>query len=167
MSQSKRILIGVIVLVLVGAAVLGIEYLRGRNSLPDSAGEVTLTPGSVPIYLDGVLVAAFTPDALEILEEVSFVDAEEGKPQDGWLVRDVLLSYLSKKQFSSGTKIVISSSTRNKTIEITWEEVEKQDNMIMFDLSNRGTLKLVSLLEKLDTRDEWIQDVDRIEVISQ
>ena len=68
MSQSKRILIGVIVLVLVGAAVLGIEYLRGRNSLPDSAGEVTLTPGSVPIYLDGVLVAAFTPDALEILE---------------------------------------------------------------------------------------------------
>ena len=34
----------------------------------------------------------------------------------------------------------------------------------MFDLSNRGTLKLVSLLPKLDTRDEWIQDVDRIEI---
>lgn len=36
----------------------------------------------------------------------------------------------------------------------------------MFDLSNRGTLKLVSLLEKLDTRDEWVQDVDKIEMTS-
>jgi hypothetical protein len=34
----------------------------------------------------------------------------------------------------------------------------------MFDLSNRGTLKLVSKLEKLNTRDEWVQDVDKIEV---
>ncbi len=34
----------------------------------------------------------------------------------------------------------------------------------MFDLSNRGTLKLVSVLPKLDTRDEWVQDVDSIEV---
>ncbi len=42
--------------------------------------------------------------------------------------------------------------------------MEAEQNMVMFDLSNRGTLKLVSLLEKLDTRDEWVQDVDRIEV---
>jgi hypothetical protein len=34
----------------------------------------------------------------------------------------------------------------------------------MFDLSSRGTLKLASTLERLDTRDEWIQDVDKIEV---
>ena len=34
----------------------------------------------------------------------------------------------------------------------------------MFDLSNRGNLKLVSVLDKLDARDEWVQDVDRIEV---
>ncbi len=36
----------------------------------------------------------------------------------------------------------------------------------MFDLSNRGTLKLVSVLQKLDTRDEWVQDVDSIEVVN-
>jgi hypothetical protein len=35
----------------------------------------------------------------------------------------------------------------------------------MFDLSSRGTLKLVSVLERLDVRDEWVQDVDKIEVI--
>ncbi len=34
----------------------------------------------------------------------------------------------------------------------------------MFDLSNRGTLKLVSVLPKLDGRNEWVQDVDRIEI---
>jgi hypothetical protein len=34
----------------------------------------------------------------------------------------------------------------------------------MFDLSGRGTLKLVSLLPRLDVRDEWVQDVDKIEI---
>jgi hypothetical protein len=38
--------------------------------------------------------------------------------------------------------------------------------MVLFDLSSRGTLKLVSLLEQLNTRAEWVQDVDRIEVVS-
>ena len=36
----------------------------------------------------------------------------------------------------------------------------------MFESEQSGTLKLVSLLENW-IRDEWIQDVDRIEVISQ
>jgi hypothetical protein len=38
---------------------------------------------------------------------------------------------------------------------------------VLFDLSGRGTLKLVSKLEGLDTRDTWVQDVDRIEVLIQ
>jgi hypothetical protein len=36
----------------------------------------------------------------------------------------------------------------------------------MFDLSGRGTLKLISKLEKLDVRDEWVQDTDKIEIES-
>jgi hypothetical protein len=47
---------------------------------------------------------------------------------------------------------------------LTWAEVDKPANMVMFDLSSRGTLKLVSLLDRLDVRDEWVQDVDRIEI---
>jgi len=35
---------------------------------------------------------------------------------------------------------------------------------VMFDLSGRGTLKLVSKMASLDDREEWVQDVDRIEV---
>jgi hypothetical protein len=165
MSQNKRILVALAVIILIGGGVLGVEYLRGRSGLP-SAGQVTLTPGSVPIYLDGELAAAFTPDALEILGQASFVDAEEGKLQDGWLLRDVLLAYLPAKTFSPETTITIISSSRDKSVELTWAEVEAEENMVMFDLSNRGTLKLVSLLEQLDTRDEWVQDVDRIEVVA-
>jgi hypothetical protein len=62
------------------------------------------------------------------------------------------------------TLIRVSSSSRNKAAEVTWAEAEDPAARLMFDLSNRGTLKLVSLLEKLNTRDEWVQDTDRIEV---
>ena len=36
--------------------------------------------------------------------------------------------------------------------------------MVMLDLANKGTIKLVSKLEGLDTRDKWVQDMDKIEV---
>ena len=164
MSQTKRILIGLALLAIIGGAVLGLEYFRGRATLP-SAGQVTLTPGSVPIYLDGVLVTGITPDALQGMEQVSFVDAEEGKPQDGWPLSDVLLVYLPEQSLAD-TRIMITSSSRGKSAELAWAEVKDRQNMVMFDLSNHGTLKLVSLLERLDTRDEWIQDVDLIEVVT-
>jgi hypothetical protein len=165
MSQNKRILVALVVIMLIGGAVLGLEVLRGRSDL-SSAGQVTLTPGSVPIYLDGELVAAFTPDALEILGQANFVDVEDGVLQDGWLLRDVLLATLPAETFLPESMITVTSSTRDKSVELTWAEVEAEENMVMFDLSNRGTLKLVSLLERLDTRDEWVQDVDRIDLVS-
>lgn len=165
MSQQMRILIGVAVIVLIGGLVLGLEYLRGSTGLLSTV-QVTLAPGSVPIYLDGTLVAAFAPDALESLEQVSFVDAEDGVLQDGWLVRDVLLTYLPEDSLTLRTQITISSSVREKSAGMTWAEVKDSENMVLFDLSNRGTLKLVSLLAALDTRDEWVQDVDRIEVVT-
>ncbi len=34
----------------------------------------------------------------------------------------------------------------------------------MFDLSNRSTLKLVSVMPTLDEREEWVQDTDRIDI---
>ena len=166
MSQKGRILIGLLVLTIISGAVLGFEYFRGQASLPSAAGEVTLVPGSIPIYMDGELVAGFAPDSLNTLEQVNFVDAGEGKLQDGWLLRDVLLVYLPEQSLAPGTQIVVNRSSREKAAELTWAEVEARQNMVMFDISNRGTLKLVSLLEKLDARDEWVQDVDRIEVVS-
>ncbi len=168
MSQNKRILIGVTILVVLIGLVLGIDALRRATGGQGTGAqaEPTLVPGGIPIRLDGRLVGSFGPDDLADLEPVSFVDAEEGKPQDGWLLRDVLLLLVDGKDLKSDTIIVVGSSSREKSARLTWAEADEPANYVMFDLSNRGTLKLVSVLDTLDTRDEWVQDVDSIEISS-
>jgi hypothetical protein len=160
MTKKTRILIAVIVLIVLVVVVLGVEALRRAQSEP------TLAPGSIPIYMDGKLVGGFIPDDLGQLEQVSFVDAEEGKTQEGWRLSDVLLLHVKERELEPDSIIVVSSSSRSKSAELTWAEVSDPANWVMFDLSGRGTLKLVSVLERLDIRDEWIQEVDRIEVSS-
>jgi hypothetical protein len=155
--MNRRIWIALATVVLIAALVLGVDAWQRSRA-------VELEPGSIPIYLDGQLVGGFTPGDLEALEQVSFVDAEEGKTQEGWLLRDVLLLRLKERALRPDTEIVVSSSSRGKSAELTWAEVDDVANMVMFDLSGRGTLKLVSTLERLDVRDEWVQDVDKIEV---
>jgi hypothetical protein len=158
MTQRGRIILAIGIVVFIAVAIAGVEIVRRATSAPD------ISPGSIPIYLNGQFVAAFTPDDLGGLEQVSFVDAEEGKTQEGWMLRDVLLLHITEADLSPDTLITVSSSSRDKSAQVTWAEVSDTDNMVMFDLSGRGTLKLVSKLEKLDVRDEWVQDVDRIEV---
>ncbi|MBN1246570.1 MAG: hypothetical protein JXC32_02875 [Anaerolineae bacterium] len=157
MKQRARILIAVGVLVVIDGLVVGIEFLRRGSS---DAG----VPGSIPIDVDGQTRARFVPDDLTELEQVSFVDDEEGKTQEGWLLRDVLALYMQVDDLEPDTVIIVSSSSREKSAEVTWSEVANLDNMVMFDLAGRGTLKLVSKLEGLAVRDECIQDVDRIEI---
>ena len=159
MSQRTRVLIVVGILIILVAAVLGVEALRRVSA------ESELASGSIPIYLDGKLVGGFVPDDLSELERVSFVDEEEGKTQEGWMLREVLLLHVKESKLKPETLIVVTSSSRDKSVELTWAEVDEPANWVMFDLSGRGTLKLVSVLERLDVRDEWVQDVDKIEVI--
>jgi hypothetical protein len=97
---------------------------------------------------------------------VSFVEAEEGKTEEGWLLSDVLRLHVEERALQPDTVVVVSSSSREKSAQLTWAEVDEPANWVMFDLSGRGTLKLVSVLERLDTRDEWVQDVDLIELTS-
>jgi hypothetical protein len=165
-SQKARIVVAVVVLILVVAAILGIDALRRASTTAEAgaAGQSTPAPGSIPIRLDGRLVGSFSPSDLEQLEQVSFVDAEEGKTQQGWLLRDAILLHVDRGQLEDNSIVVVSSSSRNKSAQLTWAEVDDPANMVMFDLSGRGTLKLVSLLDQLDTRDEWVQDVDSVEI---
>ncbi len=171
MSQNKRIIMALLVLVVIIAAVLGIEAIRRQNQQEAQAsqsqmspGIATAVPGSIPIYLNGVLVGSFEPTDLEQLEQVSFQDAEEGKTQEGWLLRDVLRLFVDADALELETAVLVSSSHRGKSAQLTWAEVNDTANRVMFDLSGRGTLKLVSLLPQLDVRDEWVQDVDLIEI---
>lgn len=171
MSQNKRILIAFLTLLVIVVAVLGIEAVRRQKqqeALADQSqmppGMATAVPGSIPIYLNGDLVGSFEPTDLEQLEQVSFQDVEESKAQEGWLLRNVLLLYVSADALSPEMPIFVSSSHRGKSAQLTWAEVDDTANMVMFDLAGRGTLKLVSRLPQLDVRDEWVQDVDLIEI---
>ncbi len=110
-------------------------------------------------------MAGFLPaDHGEADQLVSFVDAEEGKTQDGWLLRDVLLLYLKPEQLQDETQITVSSSSRDKSATLSWAEVKEASNMVMFDLSNRGTLEAGIAAPAAGTRNYWIQDADRIEM---
>ena len=162
MNQKVRVFVAIVIIIVLVGAVIGIEYLRGKQIAAQI--DASLEPGDIPVYWNGNLRAAFSPIDIENLPPVSFKDAEEGKTQDGWLLKDVLLTYFKENQFGEDAIVKVISTSREKSVELTWEEVANIDNMLMFDLSGRGTLKLVSLLEQLDVRDEWIQDVDRIEI---
>jgi hypothetical protein len=164
MSRNIRILIALVAILIISALVLSVDWLKRNMSPPPIETSTPLPPGSVPILLNGEVIAGFIPADIEKLTKVSFVDAEEGKIQDGWLLRDILLLYLKPEQFQDETQITVSSSSRDKSATLSWAEVKEPSNMVMFDLSNRGTLKLVSLLPQLKTRNYWIQDADRIEV---
>ena len=164
MEQRKRILVGLAVIIVLAAIAVGGEALRRRSSASVQASGATLTPGSVPIYLNGDLVGSFTPSNLDQLKKVSFVDSVEGKTQEGWLLRDVITLYVPARDLKPESRIVVSSSSRDKSAELTWQEVDNASTMVMFDLTNRGTLKLVSKMEKLSTRDQWVQDSDKIEI---
>lgn len=157
MEQRSRIAIAVGVLVVLVGLLAGVEFLRRGSSDTEVAG-------SIPIVVNGRTEARFVPDDLAELEQVSFVDDEEGKTQEGWLLRDVLALHIDVESLEPATPIVVSSSSRDKSAELTWSEVANLDNMVMFDLSGRGTLKLVSQMDGLAIRDEWVQDVDRIEI---
>jgi hypothetical protein len=162
MSQNKRILIALVLLLGIVGIVLGVDFLQRRNAAAQAPAD--MPPGSIPIYINGQFVASFVPDDLSQLPSASFVDAEEGKTQDGWLLRDVLLLYLGEDNLQSKSQITVSSSSRGKEQTLTWDEVDNRQNMVMFDLSGRGTLKLVSTLPGFGLRDAWIQDVDKIEI---
>ena len=83
------------------------------------------------------------------------------------MLRDVLLVHISEDALRSNSTITVSSSSREKSAQMTWEQADNLENSVLFDLSSRGTVKLASRLEGLDTRDTWVQDVDRIEVVIQ
>lgn len=164
MNQTKRLLIGTVILTGLAGLVLGVELWRGAALAQSAGAEATLTPGAVPVYLQGQRVAALLPADLERLPPASFVEPVENKSQEGWLLYDVLRLYLPEEALLSDTQVRVISTSRGKSATLTWGEIAEPENMVMFDLSGRGTLKLVSLMDKLATRDQWVQDVDRIEV---
>jgi hypothetical protein len=162
MDQKKRILIAVVILLVVVGVVLGVDYWQRQKAASQMPED--MPPGSIPIVMDGKFVKSFVPEDLSQMETASFVDDEEGKTQEGWLLKDVLALYVDIGDLKADSEITVSSSSREKAQTLSWEQVENVDNMVLFDLSGRGTLKLVSKIPGFDIRDAWVQDVDKIEI---
>jgi len=162
MNQTKRIIIVVIILFVIIAVVLAVDFLQRQNAASQLPAD--MPPGSIPIYVNGKFTASFVSEDLNQLGLVSFVDDEEGKTQEGYLLRDVILLYIDGGSLDSDTSVKVSSSSREKVQTLTWEEIDQFNNMVLFDISGRGTLKLVSKIPGFDIRDAWVQDVDKIEI---
>jgi hypothetical protein len=167
MSQRTRIVVAIIVLLALVGGVLAVDALQRTNSgASATSGVPTVPAGNIPVYVDAQLAGSFGPDDLAALTKVSFVEPVDGQTEEGWLLRDALLLVVDRATLRPETRLVVISSSRGKQAEVTWAEADNPDNFVMFDLSNRGTLKLASVLPKLDTREEWVQDVDRVEILT-
>ena len=160
--DKKRLTLVILGLVAIVGIVLGVDFWQRQQAAALTPAD--MPPGSIPIFMDGKFVASFVPDDLSQLPDASFVDDEEGKTQQGWMLNDVLLLYIKESKLKGGTQITVSSSSREKSKTLVWADVNNVENMVMFDLSGRGTLKLVSKIPGFDLRDDWVQDVDRIDV---
>ena len=167
MSTAKRIVIGIAILVLLVAGILVIESSRRGGNLYRLLREGTerFSGECIPVYSGTDLVAKFCNGNASRLAKRSFLDKTDKKPQEGWLLRDAVLLSFKKEEMKPGTRVRVSSSSRRKSAEIAWKDVENEANLVLLAPTKNGTLKLTSNMPGLDTRDKWVQEVDRIEIV--
>jgi hypothetical protein len=156
MKQRKRIVI--IMLVLAGAAALLALYETA----------VQQRPAGLPLFVDQNAAADITRADLERLPAATFVEAEEGKQIQGWWLRDVIGQSVDAQLLAADTRITVDGVRKNgqkKEAVLTWAEVVNPDNHVALDPARDGqSYKLVSTLERLDSREEWIQGIRRITI---
>jgi len=164
MSQRTRILIvvGALAILAIILAVVGFA----SQSQTAQAPAATPQPGMIHLYVDGTFVANVSPLDMKKLPAASFKDKEQGKEQGGWWLRDVIRLYVKESQLSPQSKITVTGTRQGaKTATVTWAEALDPANNLAFDLSSDGqSIKLASTLDRLSTRDSWVQGVTQIDI---
>ena len=165
MTQKSRIIALVAVLAVVALALLLWGWLQKRPAISSAEPE----PGRIHVYLDGRFAANVNPEELAELPIASFVDKEKGKAQEGPRLKDVVLLYVQEEKLRSDSTItltgVLPSGGASKSASLTWGQIEDPANHVLFDYSSSGdSIKLVSTLAGLDTRDQWVQGIERISI---
>jgi len=165
MSQKNRILIIVGILAIVALALGLLGWLQARPLVSTAEPE----PGRIHIYVDGLFAANVDPTQVSALPNASFKDTEKDKTQEGPRLADVILLYIDESKLQSDSSISVSgarpSNDETKLVTLTWSQVADPANNIILDYPGSGNaLKLVSTLPDLDTRDEWVQGIQLIEV---
>lgn len=165
MSQRTRIVIIAVVLAVIALALGLLGWLQRRPSASSQEPE----PGKIHLYVDGRFEANLLPDDLTALPTASFADAEKGKTQEGPSLADIILLYVQERNLRDESTITVKgvrpSSGAAKEVTLTWIQVAAAENHVLLDFASSGTsAKLVSTLPELDTRDEWVQGVQRIDI---
>ena len=164
--QKWRVFALLGVLVLVGAVLGTVGLIEQRRVAQIPAA--TPQPGRIHLYVDGVFRANIAPDDLKALPAASFTDLEQGKPQEGWWLRDVVRLYVPETSLSSQSSIRVTGLSKDglgKVAGITWAEALEPANNVAFDLAGDGqSVKLASTLERLSTRNDWVQGVSRLDI---
>jgi len=165
MSQKNRILIivGVLAIVAIALGILG--WLQSRTLVPTEEPE----PGRIHVYVDGSFTANVDPTQVSALPNASFKDAEKDKTQEGPRLADLILLYVDANKLQPDSSISVTgiqpSNDQTKEVTLTWSQVLDPASNVILDYSATGdALKLVSTLPGLDTRDDWVQGLQRIDV---
>jgi hypothetical protein len=166
MSQKFRILIvvGVLVLIAVVLAVVGSISQSQVAQVPAT----TPQPDMIHLYVDGAFVANLVPTEMGKLPAGSFVDKEQNKTQSGYWLRDVIRLYVKETSLSATSQITMTGvrqGTEKKSATLTWAETLEPNNNVLFSPSNDGTsVKIAASMDKLATRNDWIQGLTQIDV---
>jgi len=169
MSQKTRILIVVGALALIAILLTVVGFVSQRQTAQAPLAPVaTPQPGMIHLYVDGVFAANVSPADMKSLPAASFTDKEQGKPQGGWWLRDVIRLYVKENKLSPNSQITVTGlrkGTEKRTASVTWAEALEPANNLALDLSGDGqSVKLAATLDRLFTRDSWVQGVTQIDI---
>ena len=164
--MSHKVRIAFVVSVIVAIAVsLGIQGWRQSQIVVSNESPAK---GRIHIYYHGSFVANLNPADLPDLEPGSFKDLEENKTQEGPWLKDIVTLYIDRAIKDSELVTVRglrSTTGEEKEITLTWAQVADGDNNVICDVAGSGdSIKLVSTLPELDTRDEFVQGIIRIDI---
>lgn len=166
MSQNKRLLI--VALVLTGLMAAFVMYNAMLSNKMSTALTTSPLPGMVSLFANGMLKAHVMPADLDRLPRVTFAEPEKEKSLEGWMLKDVIALYIDTGQISGGCEVSVlgvGEKRGEKTATLSWKEVLDPNAHVMLHPARDGqSLKLVSTLEQMDTRDEWVQGVKRIDI---
>jgi len=166
MSQKKRMLIVILVMISLMAALIVYNAVM-RNRIGSGPSNVPL-PGMISLFIDGVFRTQIMPADLDQLTMSSCNESEQGKTLKGWLLRDVIMLYVDTSSMGDYSEIAVFGARDkrgDKAVTLTWKDVSDPATHVLLHPSKDGqSLKLVSTMDQLDTRDEWVQGVMRIDI---
>ena len=137
--------------------VFGVIYLVLYNK--ETENSVTTEKYTIKIFLNNKLIHILTLTELHKLRNYSFVDST-GHLQEGPLLFDVIKYVVGNETFKY---VIIIGSRKNMTLKLMYDIVSNRKNLIIFDYTNRNTVKLCGK-ENILPRENWVKDIIKLKI---